>query len=92
MIAEAIHQQPMKPRIPLNGHQPARPFSETLGQNTRTGTDLHHEVLRFHLCRAKDQIANRRGDEKTLPEASFRQEMILAKQRTGLVPKRWRPI
>jgi hypothetical protein len=79
MIFEAIHQQTMEPRIPLNSHQPARPFSETLGQNTRTGTDLYHEVVRFHLCRAKDQIADRRGDEETLPEASFRQQMILAK-------------
>jgi hypothetical protein len=78
MIAEAIRQQSMESRIPFNGDQPTRPFSKTISQDTRTGTDFYHEVLRFHLCGAKNQITDHRGDEETLPEASFRQQMVLA--------------
>src|SRR5574337_1236835 len=78
----------MEPRIPFNGDQPTSPFSQTLGQDTRTGADFNHKIIRSYLCRAKDQIANRRRDEETLPEAFFRQQMVLAEQRAGLVSKR----
>jgi hypothetical protein len=50
----------MKPGIPLNRNQSARPFGQTLSQDPRTGTDLYHEVLWSDICCAKDQIANRR--------------------------------
>lgn len=63
----------MESRITLNGDQPASPFGQPFGQNSRTGTDLHHEVLWSYICRAKDQVAKGSGDEETLPETSFRQ-------------------
>lgn len=82
----------MEPRITLDSDQSTRLFGQTLGQHSRTGTDLHHEVLWSDIRRTKDQVANRRGDEETLSETSFRQQMVLPEQRPGLMPERRRSI
>lgn len=66
----------MKARIPLNRDQPSRLFGQAIGQDPRTGTDLNHEVLWPYICCAKDQVADRRGDEETLPQTAFWQQMV----------------
>src|SRR5574337_170159 len=82
----------MEPWIPLDGHQPTRPFRQTLGQDARTGTDLDDDILWSDVCRANNEIANCSRDKETLSKTSFRQQAVLAEQRAGLMPEGWRPI
>lgn len=62
----------MESWIPFNGHQPTRPFSQTLGQDARTGTDLDNDILWSDMCCAKNEIANCRRDKEALSKTSFR--------------------